>query len=67
VEELRESGIRTESNSPWNSPFLVVPKKDANGEKRRRRLIVYRKLNEKTVGDAYTLSAVTEILDKLDQ
>jgi len=30
-------------------------------------VIDYRKLNEKTVGDAYPLSDVTEILDQLGQ
>ena len=63
VEEIRESGIITESYSPWNSPLLVVPKKeDASGEKRWRLVIDYRKLNEKTVGDAYPLPDLTEIL-----
>ena len=37
------------------------------GEKRRRLVIDYRKLNEKTVGDAYPLPDVTEILDQLGQ
>ena len=68
VEELREKGIITESNSPWNSPLLVVPKKaDASGEKQWRLVIDYSKLNEKTVGDAYPLPDITEILDQLGQ
>jgi hypothetical protein len=45
-----------------------VPKKEsATGEKRWRLLVDYRKLNEKTVGDAYPLPDVTEILDQLGQ
>jgi len=48
--------------------LLVVPKKsDASGEKRWRLVIDYWKLNEKTVGDAYPLPDVTEILDHLGQ
>ena len=48
--------------------MLVVPKKsDASGEKRWRLASDYRKLNEKTVGDAYPLPDVTEILDLLGQ
>jgi hypothetical protein len=67
VEELRRGGIITENNSTWNSPLLVAPKKaDATGEKQWR-LVDCRKVNEKTVGDAYTLSDVTEILDQLGQ
>jgi hypothetical protein len=66
VEELRRGGIITESNSLLNSPLLVVPKKaDATGEKNWRLVIHYRKVNEKTVGDAYPLPDVTEILDQL--
>jgi len=68
VEKLKRGGIITESNSPWNSPLLVVPKKaDATGKKRRRLVIDYRKANEKTAGDAYPLPDVTEILDQLGQ
>jgi hypothetical protein len=68
VEELKKGGIITESSSPWNSPLLIVGKKeDATGEKRWRLVIDYRKLNEKTVGDAYPLPDVTEILDQLGQ
>jgi hypothetical protein len=68
VEELKRGGIITESSSPWNSPLLIVPKKaDATGEKRWRMVIDYRKLNAKTVEDAYPLPDVTEILDQLGQ
>jgi hypothetical protein len=67
-EELKKGGIITESSSPWSSPLLLVPKKEnATGEKRWRLVIDYRKLNEKTVGDAYPLPDVTEILDQLGQ
>jgi hypothetical protein len=63
VEKLRREGIITESNSPWNSSLLIVPKKaDATGEKMWRLVIDYRKVNEKTVGDAHPLPDVTEIL-----
>jgi len=45
-EELKRGGIITESNSPWNSPLFVVPKKsDTAGEKRWRLVIDNRKLN----------------------
>jgi hypothetical protein len=68
VEELKRGGIITESSSPWNGPLLIVKKEeDTTGEKRRRLVIDYRKLNEKTVGDAYLLPDMTEILDQLGQ
>jgi hypothetical protein len=68
MEELKRGGIITESRSPWNSPLLIVPKKaDGAGEKKWRLVIDYCKVNEKTVGDAYPLPDVTEILDQLGQ
>ena len=40
VEELKRGGFVTESNSPCNSPLLVVPQKaDATGKKRWRLVI----------------------------
>jgi hypothetical protein len=40
---------------------------DASGQQNFRLVIDYRKLNEKTVGNAYPLPDITEILDKLGQ
>jgi hypothetical protein len=68
VDKLLGEGIIEESDSPWNSPLLVVPKKtDASGEKKWRIVVGFRKLNEKTVGNAYPLPDITEILDQLGQ
>ena len=68
VQKLLKEGIIEESNSPWNSPMLVVPKKmDASGQQKFRLVVDYRKLNEKTVGNAYPLPDITEILDQLGQ
>jgi len=54
------------SDSPWNSPLLVISKKVGLDGKRKWRLMVdFRKLNEKTAGDAYPLPDITEILDLL--
>ena len=66
VNELLLSGIVQSSNSPYNSPLWIVPKKpDTQGNKRWRMVIDYRALNEKTVGDAYPLPNITDILDQL--
>lgn len=66
VKKLIEEGVLEESQSPWNSPMLVVPKKlDASGVQKWRLVIDYRKLNEKTIGDAYPLPDISEILDQL--
>jgi hypothetical protein len=68
VQKLLQEGIIEESSSPWNSPILVVPKKaNAHGQQKFRLVVDYRKLNEKTVGNAYLLPDITEILDQLGQ
>jgi len=47
---------------------LEVPKKvDASGQQKFRLVVDYRKLNEKTVGNAYPLPDITEILDQHGQ
>ena len=64
--EMLKSGVITPSNSPYNSPVWVVPKKaDALGINKFRLVIDYRKLNEKTIDDNYPIPNITEILDKL--
>ena len=68
VKQLLEDGIIAKSDSAWNSLLLVVPKKVGPDGRRIWRLVVdFRKLNEKTVGDAYPLPDITEILDLLGQ
>ena len=66
VDELLAGGIVRPSDSPYNSPLWIVPKKpDSQGNKHWRMVIDYRALNEKTVGDAYPLPNITDILDQL--
>ena len=66
INELLETGVIESSSSPYSSPIWIVPKKpDSTGKKRWRVVIDYRKLNEKTIGDAYPLPNITEILDQL--
>lgn len=66
VTKLLEQNIIKHSSSPYNSPVWIVPKKDdARGIKKWRMVIDFRKLNEKTVGDAYPLPNITDILDQL--
>jgi transposase InsO family protein len=68
VKQLVEDGIIAPSESPWNSPLLIVPKKAGPDGKPKWRMVVdFRKLNEKTVGDAHPLPDITEILDQLGQ
>ena len=68
VRKLLELGVIKESNSPYNSPLWIVPKKaDASGNRRWRMVIDLRALNSKTAGDVYPLPNITEILDSLGQ
>jgi hypothetical protein len=65
---LLAEDIIEESSLLWNSPLLIVLKKmDTSGEKKWRIVVDFRKLNEKTVGNAYPLPDITEILDQLGQ
>jgi len=66
VGALLHDSIIEPSTSPYNSPLWIVPKKaDSVGNKRWRMVIDYRALNEKTIGDAYPLPNITDILDQL--
>lgn len=66
INEMLEQGIITESNSPYNSPLWIVPKKkDASGQPKWRIVIDYRKLNEVTVSDKFPIPNIEGILDKL--
>ncbi|KAK9739051.1 hypothetical protein QE152_g9310 [Popillia japonica] len=65
IEKMLSQGIIRPSTSPWTSTLWVVPKLDVSGERKWRIVIDYRKLNEKTVGDAYPLPNIEDILDQL--
>jgi hypothetical protein len=66
VDEMLKQNIIAPSQSPWNFPILVVPKKiDASGVRKWRICIDFRKLNEVTIGDSYPLPNIQDILDKL--
>lgn len=66
IELMLKQGIIKPSVSPWSSPLWVVAKKqDASGERKWRIVIDYRKLNDNTIGDAYPLPNIDDILDNL--
>ena len=51
VQQILEDGIIQQSQSPWNFPILVIPKKlDASGKRKWRICVDFRKLNDVTVG-----------------
>lgn len=67
VQELLKGDNIRQSQSPYNTPIWIVPKKsDSQGNKRWRMVLDFRSLNDKTIGDAYPLSNIVDILDQLD-
>ena len=63
---MLHQGIIKPPTSLWSSPLWIVPKKlDASRERKWRIVLDYRKLNEKTIRDAYPLPNIEEILDQL--
>lgn len=66
IHKMIKDDIIQPSNSPYNSPLWIVPKKDdASGKKKFRIVIDYRALNQKTIDDKYNLPNIEDILSKL--
>lgn len=66
VEQMEQDGIIVPSDSPWNAPLLVIPKKeDISGTKKYRVVVDFHKLNIVTVGDAFPMPNITQIIDQL--
>ena len=61
LKELQAAGIIKPSKSPFASPIVIVRKKDG----RIRLCVDYRKLNTRTVRDAFPLPRIDESLDAL--
>ena len=61
IKGLLARKIIVESYSPYAAPVVLVRKKDGS----LRLCVDYRRLNAKTVGDAYTLPRIQESLDAL--
>lgn len=63
---MLDQGIIGGSNSPYNCPLWIVPKKLDNSGKQKWRLVVdYRKLNEVTINDKFPIPNIEGILDKM--
>ena len=61
IQEMLNLGAIRPSNSPWASAILLVRKKDG----RLRFCIDLRRLNNRTIKDAYSLPKIESILDSL--
>ena len=62
LKEMLDVRAIRRSNSPWASPVVLVRKKDGS----LRFCIDLRKLNARTVKDAYSLPRIEDALDSLD-
>lgn len=68
VKELLDGGIIRPSNSPYNSPVWIVPKKPKpNGEKQYRLVIDFKRLNSITISDTYQIPDITSTLASLGE
>lgn len=66
IDKLLADGIIRPSRSPWTSPVWIVPKKaDASGVKKFRIIIDYRKINEKTISDRYSMPEIGYVIGQL--
>lgn len=66
IEGMLQQGIIVPSNSPYNSPIWVVPKKiDNSGEQKWRIVVDYRKLNDQTISDRFPIPNIDDLFDKL--
>ena len=66
VGEMLDQGIIRNSDSPWNSPIVLVPKKAGPDGKKKWRLVVdFRKVNEQTIKQIFPIPRIDEILDQL--
>ena len=61
LDAMLDMGVIEESNSPWASPIILIPKPDGS----IRFVIDYRKVNSCTVPDAYPLPRVDDLIDKV--
>jgi hypothetical protein len=61
IDQMLCDKIIRHSNSPWNSPVILVRKKEDASKKEKWRLVIdFRRLNEVKVGDAYPLPLMSD-------
>lgn len=66
IKELLKNRVIEKSNSAWNSPLILVPKKDnEKGEKQYRMVIDYRKVNSVTEPQTFPIPLIDEIIESM--
>lgn len=67
VDDLEKEGIIEKCQSNYNSPVIIIPKKDDGGNKTDKRLVIdYRKLNEVSEICSFPIPLIDDILDSLN-
>lgn len=61
VEQMKSNNVIRDSKSPWNSPVILVKKKNGT----YRFVVDFRRVNEVTIKDAYPLPLISETIDAL--
>jgi len=61
IDKLLENDIIEPSESPYNSPLVIVPKKDGN----IRLCVDFRELNKQTIKDSFHIPNIQELFDSL--
>ena len=62
---MKEAGQIEESNSPWCSPILIVPKKSEDQNKPKFRFCINFRNVKVKINDSYPLPLIDDILDGL--
>lgn len=65
IKEMLENDIIEPSTSAWNSPLLVIPKKDAADEFDYRICVDFKKVNKLTQTETYPMPDLDEELPKM--
>ena len=65
MNELIDNKMIKPSQSPYNTPVWILPKKfNSHGNGRWRMALDFCKINEKLIGDSYPLQNIIHILDQ---
>lgn len=65
ITKMLRDDIIEPSDSPYNSPIFLVPKKSRDGSKKFRLVVDFRDLNTKVEQDRFPLPRIEEVLDSL--
>lgn len=65
VKKLLKNNLIEPSQSNYNSPLILVPKKSTDGSRKWRMCVDYRLVNKKLIADKFPLPRIDDILDGL--